>query len=225
MVATSPLNRTGVRYGGEQGFTLVELLIATFVGMIVLGAGVTLMSQVQRGYTSQLDNAGFCEEARFAIDWITRDLASAGSNPYGIAHSDCPAVGTSFVAVRPDPNENGSHDDIRINADAGLPNGLLGGELGICDEPHEDITIAFDPSEQTITRRDNNVDQRARPMTDSVITDLEFTYLDSNGAVTSDPGSIVAVRVGVSAQGRVWDTHTAMFPTFTAQTQVHLRAP
>lgn len=59
MVATSPLNRTGVRYGGEQGFTLVELLIATFVGMIALGAGVTLMSQVQRGYTSQLDNAGF----------------------------------------------------------------------------------------------------------------------------------------------------------------------
>jgi prepilin-type N-terminal cleavage/methylation domain-containing protein len=225
MVATPPLDRTGVRYDGERGFTLVELLIATFVGTIVLGAGVTLMSQVQRGYTSQLDNAGFREEARFAVDWITRDLMSAGSNPYGITHSDCPDAGTSFVAVRPDPNQNGSHEDIRINADAGLPNGLLGGTPGICDEPHEDITIAFDPSEQTITRRDNNVDQQAQPMTDSVITDLEFTYLDSNGAVTNDPAAIVAVRVGVSAQGRVRNTQTAMFPTFTAQTEVYLRAP
>ena len=98
----------------EEGFTLIELLVATFTGLIVLGAGATLVSQVQRGYTSQLQNAAIQEEARFAVDWIAREIMSAGSNPYDVTVSDCPTPGTDFLAVRPDPNRDASHDDIRI---------------------------------------------------------------------------------------------------------------
>ena len=220
----SPLQRA-TPSNGDEGFSLVELLIAPFVGMVVLGAGVTLMGQVQRGYTHQLDNAGFREEVRFALDWITSDLASASSNPYGVVDSDCPVVGTSFVPVQPDPNQDGTDDDIRINADTGVPNGLLGGEAGACDEPHEDITIAFDPIGRTITRRDNNIDQRPMPMADSVITALEFRYLDPQGGVTNDPVAIAAVRVAVSTQDRVRDPQTGTIPTFTVRTDVQVRAP
>ena len=178
----------------------------------------------QNRYASQLDNAGYREEARFALDWIARDLMSAGSNPYGVTASDCPITGTSFVSVRPDPNQNGLHDDIRINADAGLPNGLLGGKEGTCNEAYEDITIAFDPDTRTITRRDNNIDPQPMPMTDSVITDLEFAYLDAHGAATNDAAAIAVVQVNVSAQGRVRNAQTGTLPTFSGQTDVYLRA-
>lgn len=57
MVIRLRIKRCVKRAERDDGFTLIELLIATFTGMIVLGAGVTLVSQVQRGYTSQLENA------------------------------------------------------------------------------------------------------------------------------------------------------------------------
>ena len=209
---------------GDDGFTLMELLVATFTGLIVLGAGVTLVSQVQRGYTSQLENASVQEEARFAVDWIATELASAGSNPYGVLVSDCPTPGTDFVAVRPDPNQDASHDDIRIHADAGTPNGLLGGERGDCGEANEDISIALDRIQRTITRRDNNIDPAPIPMTDRVITRLDFTYLDANRAVTTGPAGITFVRVEVTAQGNAMNARTGDVDTHTASTEVRLKA-
>ena len=209
---------------GDDGFTLMELLVATLTGMVVLGAGVSLVSQVQRGYTSQLENASVQEEARFAVDWIARELASAGSNPYGVLVSDCPTPGTDFVAVRPDPNQDASHDDIRIHADAGTPNGLLGGESEDCGEANEDITIALDRTQRTITRRDHNIDPAPIPMTDAVISRLDFTYLDANRVVTTNPAGIAFVRVEVTAQGDAMNAHTGDVDTYTARTEVHLKA-
>ena len=45
-----PVRRDARAFDGELGFTVIELLVATFTGMIVLGLGVALVSQVQRGY-------------------------------------------------------------------------------------------------------------------------------------------------------------------------------
>lgn len=210
--------------GREEGFTLMELLVATFTGLIVLGAGATLVSQVQRGYTSQLENAAIPEEARFAVDWIAREIMSAGSNPYGVTVSDCPTPGTDFLAVRPDPNRDASHDDIRINADAGTLNGLLGGESGTCSEANEDITIALDQARRTITRRDNNTDQTPVPMTDAVITRLEFTYLDINRVRTRNPAGVMFVQVEVTAEGDAMNPQTGDVDSYTARSEVRLKA-
>lgn len=216
--------RHGVQVDREPGFTLVELLVATFTGMIVLGAGATVVSHMQRGYTSQLENASIQEEARFAVDWIAQEIMSSGSNPYGVTASDCPTPGTDFIPVRPDPNRDASHDDIRINADAGTPNGLLGGENGDCSESNEDITIALDPGTRTITRRDNNTDPAPVPMTDAVITRLEFTYLDSNRVATRNPAGVMFVQVEVTAEGDAMNAQTGHVDTYTARSEVRLRA-
>ena len=223
MVTVTRTRRHGDQTPSKLGFALMELLVATFTGMIVLGAGVSLVSQVQRGYTSQLQNASIQEEARFAVDWIARELMSAGSNPYGVTVSDCPTSGTDFLTVRPDPNQDASHDDIRINADAGTPNGLLGGDTGNCGEANEDITITFDRAQRAITQRDNNIDPAPIPMTDAVITHLDFTYLDANRGVTTNPAGITFVQVEVTAQGDVMNAQTGSLDTYTARTEVRVR--
>ena len=111
-----------------------------------------------------------------------------------------------------------------IHADAGTPNGLLGGERGDCGEANEDISIALDRIQRTITRRDNNIDPAPIPMTDRVITRLDFTYLDANRAVTTGPAGITFVRVEVTAQGNAMNARTGDVDTHTASTEVRLKA-
>ena len=100
MVTHATRTRWADRLRAAGGFTLVEMLIASLVSLITLGVAVQVATQVQRGYTRQLDASAYEEEARYAIDWIERTLRSAGSNPYAITVSNCPVAGTAFVPLR-----------------------------------------------------------------------------------------------------------------------------
>ena len=224
MVKRNVRTRTVHRLPAEGGFTLTELMVACLVGMCTLGAAVQVASGVQRGYTRQLDSSAYMEEANFALDWIEQTLRSAGSNPHDITVSNCPAAGTAFLPLRLDPDANGLDDDIRINADVGLPNALLGGDAGACTEADEDITIGFDAQARTITRQDNNIDQAPLPMSDSVITGLVFSYLDSNRVVTAVPADIAFVGVAVTAQATQMNVNTRAFDTVTLNSEVRLRS-
>ena len=188
-----------------------------------MGAAVLITDQVSRGYTSQLDGAMVQEEARFALDWIEEALRSAGSNPYGIAASNCPAAGTAFLAIRRDPNGNAVMDDIRIQADVNPPNALLGGLAAACGEAGEDITIAHDPAAQTITVLDNNLGGAPTPMTDGLITQLQFTHLDASRVVTANENAIAFVQVAVTAQGPNRDRQLGQPATVTLTSEVRIR--
>ncbi len=219
----SPLPGRAARHERQRGFSLIELLIATLVGSAMLGASVLITDQVSRGYTSQLDGAMVQEEARFALDWIEEALRSAGSNPYGIAASNCPAAGTAFLAIRRDPNGNAVMDDIRIQADVNPPNALLGGLAAACGEAGEDITIAHDPAAQTITVLDNNLGGAPTPMTDGLITQLQFTHLDASRVVTANENAIAFVQVTVTAQGPNRDRQLGQPATVTLTSEVRIR--
>jgi len=212
------------RLKSEGGLTLVEVLVASGVSLITLIASVQIAGGMQQAYTHQLDSSAYEEEARFAIDWIDRFLRSAGSNPYGITVSSCPAAGTPFQPLRLDPNGNGTDDDVRINADVGLANGLLGGEAGACVEADEDLTIALDRQNRTITLQDNNIDAAPVAMTDNVITGLQFTYLDASRLVTADPAAIAFVGVTVTAQATTMNAQSGRFDTITLSSEVRLRS-
>ena len=218
---TSTLPGRAARHERQRGFSLIELLIATLVGSATLGAAVLITDQVSRGYTSQLDGAMVQEEARFALDWIEEALRSAGSNPYGIAASNCPAAGTAFLAIRRDPNGNAVMDDIRIQADVNPPNALLGGLA--CGEAGEDITIAHDPAAQAITVLDNNLGGAPTPMTDGLITQLQFTHLDASRVVTANENAIAFVQVAVTAQGPNRDRQLGQPATVTLASEVRIR--
>ena len=65
-------------HSNEHGFTLMELLIAMFLGMIVLGAGYTVFQGSNRAATQQnLDNR-MQDNARVAMDVIARSFRRAG---------------------------------------------------------------------------------------------------------------------------------------------------
>jgi type II secretory pathway component PulJ len=207
----------------EAGFSMLELLVATAVTVGVLGATALLANQVQARYRTELDVAAVRAEAQFALDWIVRDLRAAGSNPYRVSVSDCPASGTDFQAIRLDPNGNGVQDDIRIHADVNPSNGVLGGVAGACTEANEDLSIAHDPVNRVVTRRDHNAGNTAVPMSDSVITALRFTYLDAMQAPTTSDLAVSFIGVEVTAETRTPDPRTGQPVSVTVRDRLRVR--
>ena len=221
-----------VRGRDERGFSLVELMIVALISTMIIGSAVALSSQVSKTYSHQLDDAAVQQEARFAMEWITRTIAAAGSNPYGAGPSVCPVAGTPFTPIWLDPDGNGANDDIRVHADVNPPNGFLtGGPLGGCIESGEDVTIAIArvnplPAPNALTRFDQALDAAtgAVAVTDQVFTRLQFTYLTAAGAVTANPLLIARVQVNLTGQSRSRDANTSRFRTFAYQSEVRVRA-
>jgi hypothetical protein len=214
----------GVRASDERGFSLVELMIVGLITTMIAGAAVTLAGQVQRTYSYQLNDAAVQQEARYAMDWMTRILVAAGNNPYGITTSNCPAAGTVFVPLTLDPDGDGIQDDVRVRSDINRPNGILLGLAGACNEVGEDVTIAHDAVNLTLTRFDRALENAAVAVTDQVFTRLRFTYLDVNRAVTVVPANIVYAQVNLTGRSKSRNPYTGQFTTFTYQSEVRVRA-
>jgi prepilin-type N-terminal cleavage/methylation domain-containing protein len=187
----------------EAGFTLLEFLIAMSITTVVLGATVGLATTIQQAYTSDLDDAAIEQEVRYSLDWIARYLRSAGSNPYSCA---------VFQSIWMDPNGTGSNNNVRVQADINPPD-------GDCTDSEEDVTIALDAVNRVIT-----LDTGAGPvaMTDPVITNLQFTYLNSSHNPTAVEAQIAYVVIAVTGQSRGRDTNTG-FTQFTLSSEVRIR--
>ena len=200
------------RRNNEGGFTLVEFLISSLVMTLVLSSAVALSTQIQQSYQSDLDGSVVEQEARFALDWIARDLRPAGSNPYGAAGA--------FLVMDPNGGVD-TGDSIHVQADINPPNGVV-------TDPGEDITIALNTLTDVITRQDpNGADPAALDMTEAIFTGLQFTYLDAarNPLDPANPlnAAIVAyIQVQVSAQSRGRNA-VGQFTTSTLSSEVRLR--
>ena len=195
----------------EDGYTLIEFMIAAAITAAVLGSTIMLATQIQEAYGTQLDDAAVEQEARYALEWIARDLRSAGNDRYLVIAPE--------QEVWIDPNGGGDADDsIRVQADINPTDG------DIADE-RENVTIAFDPVNSVITRQDSNspVDATAVAMTEPIITDLSFTLLDSSRAATATSSRVAYVQVQVTAQSRGRNASTGDFTTSTLPTEVRLR--
>ena len=197
----------------ESGFTLVEFIISSLMMMIVMGGTLLLATRIQEGYQFQTDDTVVEQEARYALDWIARDLRSAASDPYNVIPNN--------QSIFLDPNGGANNDDsIRIQADIS-PNGPDG---DIADAG-ENITIALDTVNRVITRADtNSAAPAAVAMTDTIFTDLSFTFLDASRTVTATSDLIAYIQVQVTAQSRGRNAQAAGgFTTATLGTEVRVR--
>lgn len=66
------------RYTHGKGFSLVELLVALFLGSLVTFAALQLLSTNQRAFRLQQSLLDVQEQGRFALDYLARDLRQMG---------------------------------------------------------------------------------------------------------------------------------------------------
>jgi Tfp pilus assembly protein PilW len=219
----------------ERGFTLAEILVASMITMLVLGGAVALTSQVQNGYRRNVEDAAAEQEGRYALEWISRLIRSAGNNPYSRPPapdppppaeptnqtSNCPAPGTEYSWLVMDPEGDGA--SIRIQTDSNPPDGNLGGTLGDCTQANEDVTVTYDPETRSITFLDNNLGGAATIRTDAVIEGLNFIYRDANHEITANADNTVYVETQVTVRTRTIDASSLAPNTRTLTQEVRIR--
>ena len=212
----------------QRGFTLAEVMVATLVTTLVLGGAVMLTSRVQESFKRQIEDSAGEQEGRYALDWVSRLIRGAGNNPFSlpIVAGDlaaCPiaAGGTPYSWVIMDPDADGLNDDIRLQTDSNPPDGILGGAA--CDQKNEDVTVSFDPGTNSITFRDNNLDDGAEVRTDAVIDNLLFVFKNDNHQPTVDVANVVYIETQVTVRTRTLNPLTGLPETRLLTQEVRLR--
>jgi prepilin-type N-terminal cleavage/methylation domain-containing protein len=218
----------------ENGFTLMELLIATTLTTVILGSAVALSSQIQNGYRRQLEDSAGEQEARYAIEWISRYLRGAGNNPKSADTSDCTVANPDFIGLIIDPNGDGEDDDITLQMDSNPPDGVIGGVSPDCTQANEQVTISFCSEAEfaggdctganTIEFLDEVIGGVATTRTDNVIDGLQFVYLRSDGVTeTAISGEVFYVRVQIVTRTRTINAASGNADTRTLATTVRVR--
>lgn len=99
----------------QQGFSLVELMIAVLLGSLITIAAVQLFSTSQRTFQLQQGLIDVQEQGRFALDFMARDLRMMGlrldqSDEVGIELSDT-TVGAVVFPASADGGDSGAGND------------------------------------------------------------------------------------------------------------------
>ncbi len=97
----------------QQGFSLVEIMVALTLGLVLLGGTITLYASSKDSYRLQENIAGMQENARFAIHALRRDVEMAG---FPMARDIVP-----FNSAATLDGANNTSDQLSIQYNAGDP--------------------------------------------------------------------------------------------------------
>jgi prepilin-type N-terminal cleavage/methylation domain-containing protein len=74
LLAMRRVGRRPLRAGGEAGFTMIEMLVASAVGLVVVGVLATLMTSVLRAQPEQQERSAQIQDGRVIVERIVREL-------------------------------------------------------------------------------------------------------------------------------------------------------
>lgn len=192
---------------GQSGFTLVELLIVIMISSLLLTGVVTLVTTAGRTYSGEDIKASARQDARAAFDLIITELTMAGFNPTQSANF------TAFSVSSPAPiGPTIDATQVRIFMD--LPPDTVNPADGV-------ITTG---SNEDITYRLNGTDlQRNGQTVIPNVTNLSFTYRDSNGVVTATAADIRQIDLTMTVQASAPDPRTGQIRSIELTTIVFPR--
>jgi len=183
----------------NQGFTLVELLLAMVISSIILLALFVIFQFQQRHYSNQLEVTDIQQNIRAAMNIISRDVRMAGFDvdpSTGVAQI-INAKNDLFYFTS-DINEDGDTDDIGehiaydtyIAADGTLTLGRTSSNSTITVLQTLGRWEVTNPSHQPVAQN---------------IENLEFFYLDENGNATTTENSVRTVIISILARSDLAD--------------------
>jgi type IV pilus assembly protein PilW len=86
----------------NDGFTLVEMLVAMAIGAIVMAAVYSTYSTQQKSYILQEQVSAMQQNIRAAMYYMTRDIRMAGCDPTGNANAGITAAGPTSISFTRD---------------------------------------------------------------------------------------------------------------------------
>jgi Tfp pilus assembly protein PilW len=179
-----PSNRFFVMHAGpsQRGLTTLEMLLAGFMGLMLLWAGGYLYRNLVREYLDIRDQVRIQSDMKSALQAMTRQIANMG-------------------ALLPDPLEGFSPRSARLDfAYTDVP--------GRFCPPGSRVSVAFyaeqggkgDRLMQTLLCKDGNAQTRQLAATPPGALRLSFRYLDGSGTQTLDRASIKSVELTLALE-------------------------
>jgi type IV pilus assembly protein PilW len=156
----------------NQGFTMVELLVAMVVALLALGAIYSTLLNQHKSYVVQEETSAMNQNLRIALFYMQREIRMAGCDPTGNANARIKTANATSINFTEDVGGDldGSDSD------------------GDTDDANEDITYCL---------KANNLVKNTgggKQMVVQNIDALDFVYLDGSSppSVLNPKGSDVA---------------------------------
>jgi len=156
----------------KDGFSLIELIVAIAISGIVLAAISTTFVSQSQSFEIQEQLVEMHQNARAAMDIMTREIRMAGYSP----------TGASIVGV------HHHSDKIHIRAD------LTGN--GDTNDPNENIIYSYDAANLRIQR---DAAAGIQPFADNIQA-FTMGYLDNNGNATTNSSDIRQIKITITAR-------------------------
>ncbi|MDT7042018.1 prepilin-type N-terminal cleavage/methylation domain-containing protein [Candidatus Nitronereus thalassa] len=165
----------------QRGVTLTELMVALVMGLATVAAvySIHLIQVKQR--VVQEDVMGMQQNARAAMDLMTREVRMAGYDPMGVNRDKNSS--NDFLGVDYHPKELHIRSDLNGN--------------GVLTDSNESIVFLHDASTMTLKRK---VGRGGRQPVAGHIQSLVIRYFDGQGNVTGDATQIRMVELMLTAQ-------------------------
>ncbi len=165
---------TNPRKRREGGFTFINLLVSMGISGIALSAVTTTFVSQSQSYDAQEQIVEMQQNARAAIDLITREVRMAGFDPTG-AGFDGVHYHSGYIHIRADLNGDGDKNDA-----------------------NEDLRYRYD-SPKNLIQRDDDSKNNWTTLTENIQA-FNFDYLDSNGNSTTTSADIRQILITITAR-------------------------
>jgi len=179
----------------EQGFTLIELLIAMALALIVITSLSSAFISQRKTYAVQEQITAMVQDARAALDMISREVKMAGYDPTGAG-----IVGIPY-----------STDQLEIRAD-------LNGDGDTLVGSNEIITYTEDSGNKQIDRATGSSGS-AQPFAEN-IQSFAFEYYDADQATTTTAADIRQIKITITARTSESDPDYGGHRTYTLTSYV-----
>ncbi|MFH7320902.1 prepilin-type N-terminal cleavage/methylation domain-containing protein [Desulfurivibrio sp. D14AmB] len=190
----------------QQGFTLVEVMIALLIGGVVMAAVMTTFRVQHNTYLAQDQVVEMQQNLRVAMDMLSREIRSAGFDPTGES-------GAGIV----DADEN----QLRFTRDLDASGGTYISPTDTFEnDPSERISYQLNVNPPSLGRTTGN-GVVPQPVADNIVA-LEFLYLLADGTTVLNPdpadfGNIRGVTISMLARAANEDrSHTDNLRYFPA---------
>ena len=160
------------------GYTLIELMVAITIGMIVMASVATTFTTQTRTYSAQEQINQMEQNARGALDIMSREIKMAGYRPNGGTVTGVVSYTSSSLTIQAD-----------LNAD---------GAISTSGNDNEQIAYAYDSVNKKITRQVGT--DTAATLAEN-ISAFTFTYYQSSGTTAATSATnIRRIKIAITAK-------------------------
>jgi type IV pilus assembly protein PilW len=202
----------------QNGFTIIELMIAVAISSVLITAVYQTFHSQQRTYTMQNEAAAMEQNLRGGLYLLTKELRSAGYNPQQETTDNF-----RFVTFFPAPNNlftvdyTKDHFIVAFTLDADSSGAIESNR-------NEQIAYRFNNAQKSLERF-NDMQPDITKKWEIVASNIDaahFTYFDQNNNITTDPANIEYIEIALLARTGKQDSKYINTTVYTTKEGVKL---